>query len=166
MWSSAKWSTRLRLLVAQLAPSVGNLLINGYAIFLILNNLSTGLLKWGRWDSWCLGVGGAALMVLSVLKVYLGERMSTLVYIALVAIFTRAFQQTMLVLSPQLAVIPWQTPVGLIIIASVMLVMSLIEYMAAGQEGGIDEGDAFLVFVADGANFGAAGVLLVGWCLQ
>lgn len=105
-------------------------------------------------------------MVLSVLKVYLGERMSTLVYIALVAIFTRAFQQTMLVLSPQLAVIPWQTPVGLIIIASVMLVMSLIEYMAAGQEGGIDEGDAFLVFVADGANFGAAGVLLVGWCLQ
>ncbi len=166
VWPRAKWSARLRLLIAQWMPTAGNFLVNGFAIYLILDNLSTGLLKWGRWDSWCLGIAGAALILLSALKLLLGERMSTKLYIALLALGTRVFQQIMLVRSPQLAVIPWQTPVGLIIIASVMVTMSLIEYMAACQEGSADEKETMLILVADGFNFGAAGVLLVGWSLM
>jgi hypothetical protein len=166
VWSNAKWNTRLRLLIAQWSPTTGNFLVNAYAIYLIIDNLSTGLLQWGRWDKWCLGVAGVTLVLMTALKWRLGERMSTKLYITGVAIGTRVFQQIMLVKSPQLAVIPWLTPVGLIIIASVMMAMSLIEYMAAHEEGSVDEVEAQLILVADGANFGAAVVLLVGWGLQ
>lgn len=166
VWPGAKWSTRLRLLVAQWAPTTGNFLVNAYAIYLILDNLSTGLLRWGRWDEWCLRIAGATLVLMTTLKLQLGERMSTKLYITGVAIGTRVFQQAMLVKSPQLAVIPWLTPVGLIIIASVMMVMSLIEYMAACEENSADVVEAQLVLVADVANFSAAGVLMVGWSLQ
>lgn len=178
-WAQMNWQGRRRLLW-QFLPMFGNLVTNGYAIYLIEFNIRAGLLRRGMWDKWCLGIAAGTLALMLVIKWLVdskirrndaldelakkrGKNLMAKVFIAVVTVGTRAVQQGMLVLSPQLSVIPWGTPVGLAFIASFKYFLSWIEYRAARQVGTAGEREAQLIKWADGSNFAAALILLLGW---
>gem|GEM_PF-6537317 len=164
-WNQLAWRERLRLLIPQLLPTFANLLANVAAIGLIVHNLSVGQLKWGRWDWWCAGVAVGTAVIMVTLKLWFRQRMSSKLYVAGMALGTRAFQQGMLVKSPQLKLIPWGTPVGLLAIAALQFSMSFIEFKAAKEERSVAGQEALLVAWADGSNLVAAVILMIGWSL-
>ena len=89
--------------------------------------------------------------------------MSPRQYVAGMALGTRAFQQGMLVKSPQLRLIPLGTIGGLFSIASLQFWMSFVEFKAAKEEQTAGVHEARLVMWADGSNLVAAAILAVGW---
>jgi hypothetical protein len=173
-WRTLSKKERRRILFTQVFPTVFNLLANVAADCLIVHNLSTGSLKWGRWDWVCTYFAVGTIITMTMLRYILNwwwrkrlprKRMSPKVYVAGMALGTRAFQQGMLVKSPQLRQIPWGTPVGLFSIASMQFWVSFVEYKAAKEEQSLGHKEALLVAWADGSNFVAAFILIVGWSI-
>jgi hypothetical protein len=160
-WHEAAWTGRRRLLW-QLIPTVGNVAANSYAIYLVVHNVQIGVLDWTRWDNVCCFVAVGAVVVMIGLRLVI-RKMSPKLFVAGVGVGTRAFQQGMLTLSPQMQLILWGTPVGLSGIASLQFFLSLIEFRAAKQEDTAGVWEARLLVWSDGSNLAAALVLLAGW---
>jgi hypothetical protein len=176
-----EWSQPGRgLLLWQFLPMFGNFVVNGFAIYLIEFNIRVGILRRGTWDKWCLGIAAGTVVLMTIIrwlvnrKTYRNDQYDEATkrfhktrmakwFIAVVTVGTRAIQQAMLVLSPQLAVIPWGTPVGLTAIAMFYFFLSWVEHRAARERGTAGEREAQLIKWANGSNFFAALVLLAGW---
>jgi hypothetical protein len=160
-WPETTWKDRRRLFW-QLIPTVGNLVANAYAIYLIVHNIETGALRWGHWDSVCTCVALGTLLLMIGLRSAI-TRMSPRLFVAGVGVGTRVFQQGMLAISPQMKLILWGTPVGLCGIASLLLFLSYVEFGAAKQADSAGLWEAQLMVWTDGSNLAAALILLAGW---
>lgn len=141
-----------------------NILANIAAIWLIVDNLSHGRLKWTAWDTRAFAAAGAvALLVVLVGAVTKKNMLKSQPAVFILVVVTRIIPQSFLGLSDNLAIIDWTVLVGLEAIAGQRFLISLIEIAEAYREKKSKENRARAVWVGLGdlCNLGAAMIPMI-----